>query len=110
MNIKVEAKNVGRVFKIRHRQEVVALQDFNLTVRNNEFVSIIGPSGCGKSSFLQMVAGLDFPDSGEILVDGALVNSPGADRGMVFQGYTLFPWLTVEDNVRFGLRKIPPAW
>lgn len=105
MNIKVEARNVGRVFKMRHGQEVIALQDFNLTVRENEFVSIIGPSGCGKSSFLQMVAGLDFPDSGEILVDGALVNNPGADRGMVFQGYTLFPWLTVEDNVRFGLKK-----
>jgi len=104
VSIKVEARNVGRVFKMRHGQEVIALQEFNLTVRENEFVSIIAPSGCGKSSFFQMVAGLDFPDSGEILVDGALVNSPGADRGMVFQGYTLFPWLTVEDNVRFGLK------
>lgn len=103
--MKVEAKNIGRVFKLRNKQEVTALQDFNLSVGNNEFVSIIGPSGCGKSSFLQMVAGLDYPDRGSIRVDGNLVDSPGADRGMVFQGYTLFPWLTVAENVKFGLKK-----
>ena len=104
-DMKVEAKNIGRVFKLRNKQEVTALQDFNLSVGNNEFVSIIGPSGCGKSSFLQMVAGLDYPDRGSIRVDGNLVDSPGADRGMVFQGYTLFPWLTVAENVKFGLKK-----
>ena len=83
----------------------LALQATNLSVVENEFITILGPSGCGKSTLLRIVAGLDRPTAGEVLLDGRRVQGPGADRGMVFQSYTLFPWLTVLDNVCFGLRE-----
>jgi ABC-type nitrate/sulfonate/bicarbonate transport system ATPase subunit len=83
----------------------VALQATDLTVAENDFITILGPSGCGKSTLLRMVAGLDTPTSGSILLDGKPVAGPGSDRGMVFQSYTLFPWLTVLENVCFGLRE-----
>ena len=83
----------------------VALQSTDLAVEENDFITILGPSGCGKSTLLRMVAGLDVPTSGSIALDGRPVTSPGADRGMVFQSYTLFPWLTVLQNVCFGLRE-----
>jgi len=83
----------------------LALQATSLTVAENDFVTILGPSGCGKSTLLRIVAGLDHPTAGEVLLDGARITAPGADRGMVFQSYTLFPWLDVLDNVCFGLRE-----
>src|SRR6188768_3035791 len=83
----------------------VALQATDLQVEENDFITILGPSGCGKSTLLRMVAGLDTPSGGRIALDGHTVSGPGADRGMVFQSYTLFPWLTVLDNVCFGLRE-----
>ena len=83
----------------------VALQATDLTVAENDFVTILGPSGCGKSTLLRIVAGLDQPSGGEVLLDGKRITAPGADRGMVFQSYTLFPWLNVQDNVCFGLRE-----
>jgi NitT/TauT family transport system ATP-binding protein len=83
----------------------VALQSTDLAVEENDFITILGPSGCGKSTLLRMVAGLDTPSSGSIELDGRSVSGPGADRGMVFQSYTLFPWLTVLQNVCFGLRE-----
>ena len=82
-----------------------ALQATDLTVAENDFITILGPSGCGKSTLLRMVAGLDTPSTGHITLDGKPVSGPGADRGMVFQSYTLFPWLTVLQNVCFGLRE-----
>ncbi|HSI59334.1 MAG TPA: ABC transporter ATP-binding protein [Ideonella sp.] len=85
--------------------QTLALQATDLQVAQNDFVTILGPSGCGKSSLLRIVAGLDQPSGGEVLLDGRRVAAPGADRGMVFQSYTLFPWLTVRDNVCFGLRE-----
>ena len=83
----------------------VALQATDLSVAENDFITILGPSGCGKSTLLRMVAGLDTPTSGSIVLDGRPITGPGADRGMVFQSYTLFPWLTIVQNVCFGLRE-----
>jgi ABC-type nitrate/sulfonate/bicarbonate transport system ATPase subunit len=83
----------------------LALQATDLAVAENDFVTILGPSGCGKSTLLRIVAGLDAQTSGEVLLGGARIAGPGADRGMVFQSYTLFPWLSVRDNVCFGLRE-----
>jgi NitT/TauT family transport system ATP-binding protein len=80
-----------------------ALHEVSITVDHHEFVSVIGPSGCGKSTLLRIVAGLDQPNSGEISVAGQRVTRPGADRGMVFQEYALFPWKTTQANVEFGL-------
>lgn len=82
----------------------VVFDQVSLDIHRREFVCVIGPSGCGKSTFLRIVAGLDQATGGEVLLDGKPVSGPGPDRGMVFQGYTLFPWLTVKQNVMFGLR------
>ena len=83
----------------------LALQATDLDVAENDFITILGPSGCGKSTLLRIVAGLDHQTAGEVLLDGRRIEGPGADRGMVFQSYTLFPWLNVLDNVCFGLRE-----
>jgi ABC-type nitrate/sulfonate/bicarbonate transport system ATPase subunit len=83
----------------------LALQATDLDVAENDFITILGPSGCGKSTLLRIVAGLDRQTAGDVLLDGKRIEGPGADRGMVFQSYTLFPWLTVRDNVCFGLRE-----
>ena len=85
--------------------KTLALQSTQLDVAENDFVTLLGPSGCGKSTMLRIVAGLDHPTAGEVLLDGRKITGPGADRGMVFQSYTLFPWLSVLDNVCFGLRE-----
>ena len=81
-----------------------ALSRVSFEVRKREFISVIGPSGCGKSTLIRILAGLDYPTSGVVRLDGAAVQGPGADRGMVFQAYTLFPWLSVKRNVMFGLK------
>ncbi len=95
-------RGVSRRFQSTHG-ETPALHAIDLDVAENDFVTILGPSGCGKSTLLRIVAGLDRQTSGEVLLDGQRIEGPGADRGMVFQSYTLFPWLTVRDNVCFGL-------
>ncbi|MFO1284554.1 MAG: ABC transporter ATP-binding protein [Burkholderiales bacterium] len=103
---KLSIDGVGRTFPgVRGGAPTVALTPVSLEVADNDFITILGPSGCGKSTLLRIVAGLDQPTVGRVLLDGATVTGPGADRGMVFQSYTLFPWLTVEENVRFGLRE-----
>jgi NitT/TauT family transport system ATP-binding protein len=84
--------------------KVTALSDVDFEVRRREFISVIGPSGCGKSTLIRILAGLDQPTSGVLELDGRPVRGPGADRGMVFQNYTLFPWLSVKRNVSFGLK------
>ncbi len=84
--------------------EVIALQDISLTVHRREFMCVLGQSGCGKSTLIRILAGLETPSAGQVLVDGNPVTGPGRDRGMVFQSYTLFPWLTVKQNVMFGPR------
>jgi NitT/TauT family transport system ATP-binding protein/sulfonate transport system ATP-binding protein len=98
--------DISRTFPAVHGgPPMQALQPMSLEVADNDFITILGPSGCGKSTLLRIVAGLDFPTTGEIRLDGAAVVGPGADRGMVFQSYTLFPWLTVRENICFGLRE-----
>jgi ABC-type nitrate/sulfonate/bicarbonate transport system ATPase subunit len=97
-------RGVSRRFVSQHG-DTLALQATDLEVAENDFITILGPSGCGKSTLLRIVAGLDRPTTGEVLLDGHRIEGPGADRGMVFQSYTLFPWLTVRENVCFGLRE-----
>jgi len=109
---KLAIDGVSRVFPgVRGGPPTEALTPTSLAVADNDFITIVGPSGCGKSTLLRIVAGLDQPSSGRVLLDGSPVSTPGADRGMVFQSYTLFPWLTVRDNVCFGLRErgVAPA-
>ena len=89
----------------RRFDTTLALQATDLDVAENDFITILGPSGCGKSTLLRIVAGLDQQTAGEVTLEGRRLSGPGADRGMVFQSYTLFPWLTVRDNVCFGLRE-----
>ncbi|HZS81966.1 MAG TPA: ABC transporter ATP-binding protein [Stellaceae bacterium] len=101
---KLEIENVALRFLPRGGKPVTALEGITLAVEKNEFAVIVGPSGCGKSSLLRLVAGLIEPTTGIIRLDGKAVTRPGKDRGMVFQSYTLFPWLTVQENVEFGLR------
>jgi NitT/TauT family transport system ATP-binding protein/sulfonate transport system ATP-binding protein len=103
---------VSRTFPgVRGGTPTQALLPTSLDVADNDFITILGPSGCGKSTLLRIIAGLDFPTTGEIRLDGHKVEGPGADRGMVFQSYTLFPWLTVRENICFGLREkaVPQA-
>lgn len=102
---KLSIQGVSRVFSNPNGGQTHALTPVDFEVRENDFVTILGPSGCGKSTMLRIVAGLDQPSSGRVLLDGQPVDGPGADRGMVFQSYTLFPWLTIEQNIRFGLRE-----
>lgn len=108
---KLRIREVTVAFRARRGGEVVAIDRLSLDVADREIISIVGPSGCGKSTLLRLIAGLVRPTSGEIWLDGNQVTDPGADRGMVFQSYTLFPWLTVQGNVEFGLRlrRVPEA-
>jgi len=98
-------QGVSRTFVSPKGQTTQALLPVDFDVAENDFVTILGPSGCGKSTMLRIVAGLDHPTSGRVLLGGRPVEGPGADRGMVFQSYTLFPWLSIEQNIRFGLRE-----
>jgi NitT/TauT family transport system ATP-binding protein len=100
--IHIDVKGVNKVFKTDNR-EVVALRDINLQIPQGQFVCLLGPSGCGKSTLLNAIAGFSLPSSGEIIADGQLITGPGPERGMVFQEYALFPWMTVEKNIAFGL-------
>jgi ABC-type nitrate/sulfonate/bicarbonate transport system ATPase subunit len=103
---RLSIQGVGRTFPaVNGGTPTLALQPTSLDVADNDFITILGPSGCGKSTLLRIVAGLDTPTVGRVLLDGQAVTGPGADRGMVFQSYTLFPWLTVRENICFGLRE-----
>lgn len=104
MPIKIQAHGLSKSYLIeRTGSTVLALDGVDLDVREGEFLCLLGPSGCGKSTFLQMVAGLEPIGSGSLAVDGRPVQGPGADRGVVFQSYALFPWRTVVGNIEFGL-------
>jgi sulfonate transport system ATP-binding protein len=100
---KLILRGVSRDFTVS-KGRLVALQEIDLEVREGDFVCIVGPSGCGKSTLLSLIAGLDQPTRGEILLDGRPVDGPGVDRVLLFQEHGLFPWLSVRENVEFGLR------
>jgi NitT/TauT family transport system ATP-binding protein len=103
---KLLVENVGKIFPPqRGGQPTRALMPTSLSVGDNDFIAILGPSGCGKSTLLRIIGGLETASEGRIMLDGAPVTGPGADRGFVFQSYTLFPWLTVVQNIAFGLRE-----
>jgi NitT/TauT family transport system ATP-binding protein len=97
----LELRQLGKTFRSAGR-DTEALRGIDFKVHRREFVCVIGPSGCGKSTLIRILAGLEKASSGQVLLDGAPVTGPGRDRGMVFQGYSLFPWLTVKGNVMFG--------
>lgn len=101
--VKVRIENVVKTYN-GSGGETVALNGVNLEIQENEFVCVVGPSGCGKSTLLNIIAGLHEPTSGHVYVDNVEVDGPGPERGVVFQQYALFPWLTVEKNVQFGLK------
>jgi NitT/TauT family transport system ATP-binding protein len=100
---KLEIKEVGKTF-ITKSGETTALEKTSFNINDGEFVTILGPSGCGKSTILRIIAGLEEPTSGQVLLDGKEISGPDSDRGMVFQSYTLYPWLTVKENIAFGLQ------
>jgi NitT/TauT family transport system ATP-binding protein/sulfonate transport system ATP-binding protein len=108
---KLRIAGVSRTFAGPRGQSTPALAPVDLDVAPNDFITILGPSGCGKSTLLRIVAGLDRPSAGKALLNGREIRGPGRDRGMVFQSYTLFPWLTVGENIAFGLRErgVPAA-
>ena len=100
---KVIIQNVGKVFE-RAASPVPALENVNLSIDDNEFITLVGASGCGKSTLLRILAGLEYRTSGEVLCDGRNISAPGAERAMVFQHYSLYPWLTVMENIKFSRR------
>lgn len=99
----VKIDHVEKIYQGRSG-EVVALNGVDMEIRENEFVCVVGPSGCGKSTLLNIIAGLERPTSGRVCVKGKEVINPGSERGVIFQQYALFPWLTVKKNVKFGLK------
>ena len=99
----LSVRNLKKSFGAAGSEHVV-FDNVSIDIRRREFITIIGPSGCGKSTFIRIAAGLDEASGGEMLLNGKPIHGPGPDRGMVFQGYTLFPWLTVKQNVMFGLQ------
>jgi NitT/TauT family transport system ATP-binding protein len=103
MTAKISFRDVTKVFPVK-AGDFTAVDGVSLDIADEEFVTVVGPSGCGKSTLLGMAAGLEEPTTGTVLVDGAPVTGPGPDRGVIFQQYALFPWLTVRRNVEFGLR------
>ncbi|MEK3912763.1 ABC transporter ATP-binding protein [Paenibacillus sp. FSL H7-0331] len=100
---KIEISSLSKIYKGRGG-DTIALQNTDLTIKNNEFVCVVGPSGCGKTTLLNIIGGLEAATSGSVRVDGKEVNGPGRERGVVFQQYALFPWKTVLKNVEFGLK------
>ncbi|WP_130860437.1 ABC transporter ATP-binding protein [Gracilibacillus phocaeensis] len=101
--VKVSMQDVIKTFDSRNG-EVVALNGINLDIMENEFIAVVGPSGCGKSTLLNIIAGLEKPTSGQVLCDGKHIEGTGQERGVVFQQYALFPWLTVKGNVEFACK------
>jgi NitT/TauT family transport system ATP-binding protein len=112
----IDIQSVSKTFRTGDQQPLLTVAEIDLAISAGEFICILGPSGCGKSTLLNMVAGFETPTTGRISCGGVLIEAPGADRGIVFQEHTLFEWMTVRENVMFGLtcnpairRKFPDA-
>jgi NitT/TauT family transport system ATP-binding protein len=103
MSASISVRNIAKGFHRNRRGNFVVLQDVSFEVRAGEFVVLVGPSGCGKTTLLDLIGGLTEPDGGSILLGGKPITGPGLDRGIVFQQYALFPWLTAQGNIEFGL-------
>jgi NitT/TauT family transport system ATP-binding protein len=101
---KLTVRALSKEFELARGKWIRAVEDVSFDVAGNEICVLLGPSGCGKSTVLRMIAGLEEPTEGELLVDGRAVAGPGRDRGMIFQSYTSFDWLTVQENVEYGMR------
>jgi NitT/TauT family transport system ATP-binding protein len=104
MTPKISFKKVRKTFDIAGQAAFTALEGLSLDIEDGEFITVVGPSGCGKSTAMNIAAGLTAPSSGQVLVDNVTVKGPGPERGVIFQQYALFPWLTVRENVEFGLK------
>ncbi|MDO5823402.1 ABC transporter ATP-binding protein [Methanobrevibacter sp.] len=105
----IEVKNIYKTFYSKKSDKLTVLENINLTINDGELVCLLGPSGCGKTTLLRLIAGLDQPTSGEIVANGDVVKKPSGDRAVIFQQYSLFPWLTVLQNVTFGLEMTKPG-
>ena len=101
---KLEISHITKVFTKKNHPDHVVLEDLNFSIEEGQFVSLLGPSGCGKTTLLTMIGGFQEPTSGEIIVDGEKVEGPSSERGYVFQNYALFPWMTVEKNIAYGMK------
>ena len=109
---RIVVRGLGKQYTdISRREEIIALDGIDLDIGDDEFLTVLGPSGCGKTTLLNIIAGFDHPTSGDVRLDGEAILKPGPDRGVVFQEYALFPWLSVEQNIEFGLRerRVPKA-
>lgn len=116
--VQISLRHVSKIFPGRtswlnriigqDSSDFIAIEDINLDIEHNTFVSIIGPSGCGKSTLLNIIAGLSSASSGEVRIHGNIIDKPGPDRGMVFQSYALMPWMTVEGNIKFAVETVYP--
>ena len=104
MTTKISFQNVTKTFDIAGQTAFTALEGLSLDIQDGEFITVVGPSGCGKSTAMNIAAGLTLPSGGQVAVDGIPVKGPGPERGVIFQQYALFPWLTVRQNVEFGLQ------
>ncbi|MDF2523301.1 MAG: transporter related protein [Clostridiales bacterium] len=105
---KIKLENVSLKYEDQN-VEFCAIKDINISIREGEFVSIVGPSGCGKSTLLSLLSGLNFPTDGYILLDGQQIQGTGIERGVVFQHYSLFPWMSAKKNLIFGIRQVQKA-
>jgi NitT/TauT family transport system ATP-binding protein len=102
---RIDCERVWKTYVTADAKEIVALEDLSLDIQAQEFLTLLGPSGCGKSTLLNILAGFEAADEGNVLLDGKAIVRPGPDRGVVFQDYALFPWLTAQQNVEYGLRE-----
>ena len=100
----IEISHVNKVYRDATRGDTVALNDVSLDIYENEFVCVVGPSGCGKTTLLNIIAGLERFDNGSVTMNGVPVVGPGPDRGVIFQQYALFPWMTVKKNIEYGMK------